>query len=58
MSVVTVPAWRDLPAAAVRIWADSPAMDRVREAARNRLPFVDVAVSSGARAFVVAGLAE
>ena len=47
-----------LPAAAVPIWADSPAMDRVREAARNRLPFVDVAVSGGARAFVVAGLAE
>ena len=47
-----------LPAAAVPIWADSPAMDRVREAAKNRLPFVDVAVSGGARAFVVAGLAE
>ena len=58
MSVVTAPLGVALPAAAVPIWADSPAMDRVREAARNRLPFVDVAVSGGARAFVVAGLAE
>ena len=58
MSVVTAPLGVGLPAAAVPIWADSPAMDRVREAARNRLPFVDVAVSGGARAFVVAGLAE
>ena len=63
MSITTTtdpvaPAGVVLPAAAVPIWAGSPAMDRVREAARNRLPFVDVAVSGGARAFVVAGLAE
>ena len=44
MSVVTAPLGFGLPAAAVPIWADSPAMDRVREAARNRLPFVDVQV--------------
>ncbi|HEU4998140.1 MAG TPA: transcription-repair coupling factor [Lapillicoccus sp.] len=31
-------------------------MTRVREAARSRLPYVDVAVSGGARSFVVANL--
>jgi transcription-repair coupling factor (superfamily II helicase) len=45
-----------LPAALVPVWADSKAMGRVREAARTRLPFVDVAVSAGARSFVVADL--
>ena len=58
MSVATVPAGPVLPATVVPVWAASPAMGRVRDAARNRLPFVDVAVSGGARSFVVAGLVD
>ena len=41
----------------VAAWSSSPAVRRVLEARRERLPFVDVAASPGARSFVMATLA-
>src|SRR5690242_18901152 len=42
----------------VPLWSAGPAMRSVLEADRVRLPFVDVAVSAGARALLVAALAQ
>jgi transcription-repair coupling factor (superfamily II helicase) len=41
-----------------RVYADTPGAARVVEAAHTRLPFVDVAVSAGARSLLTAVLAE